>query len=617
MRLARVLSEAEAKRVQSLILLGGVFTTLAIWTNLEDPINLPKMFVLVIFAAIVLGLISQNIFQTFASDLKNHKITLAIIGLFGLGLAVATVATDVHFTAFFGEFHRSNGFLSYFAMIILMTAAAITFGPQYIVKYFKYLSATGLAIAIYGFLQNQGQDPIDWVIQYNPVITTLGNPNFTSGFLGLSGISTFYLFLESKKLLGKVSYGLVFIVSIFTLIKSGSIQGFFSLSIGVLVILVVKAWLHNRKFGQISLILVALLGTPFVLAVVNVGPLAKKLYQDTLRNRLDYWNAAIGMFKDHPIFGVGIDRFGEYYRQYAVQNQVVQGQITDNAHSIYLQLLATGGLIVFIPYLILISFITYRGFRLLISSKESAKLQVSAIFGIWLGSIVLNLVTVDNLGVGIWFWITGGVLLSVTLIQDNSLNQSGSNSKRSNDGQRSKVSKNDDFPFSLIFSATFTLIGLLVLVPMTSNSSNLKIIKQTKPDSSAVSNYRSRINQLTESSWNDPQNLLQLSSLAYKNSDIATGDKILNRVFEIDDRSYYAHYFKAFTLEAIGKRSDAIQYRERLMILDPWNNESLIELIRDYLAAGNKQSAASIGTLIKRNYPGSQADIDASALLVG
>ena len=56
MKLARALSEAEAKKVQSIILFGGVFTTLAIWTKLEDPINLPKMFVLVLFAAIVLGL---------------------------------------------------------------------------------------------------------------------------------------------------------------------------------------------------------------------------------------------------------------------------------------------------------------------------------------------------------------------------------------------------------------------------------------------------------------------------------------------------------------------------------------------------------------------------------
>jgi hypothetical protein len=74
----------------------------------------------------------------------------------------------------------------------------------------------------------------------------------------------------------------------------------------------------------------------------------------------------------------------------------------------------------------------------------------------------------------------------------------------------------------------------------------------------------------------------------------------------------------AFALEALNKsESDAIKYRERLKELDPWNNASLIELIKNYLSVGNKASAAEIAALIKRNYPGSQSDIDAAALLVG
>jgi hypothetical protein len=67
----------------------------------------------------------------------------------------------------------------------------------------------------------------------------------------------------------------------------------------------------------------------------------------------------------------------------------------------------------------------------------------------------------------------------------------------------------------------------------------------------------------------------------------------------------------------LNRRSEAIKYRERLKELDPWNNASLIELIKDYLSAGNRVLAAEIAALIKRNYPGSQSDIDASALLVG
>jgi hypothetical protein len=406
------------------------------------------------------------------------------------------------------------------------------------------------------------------------------------------------------------------VLNIFILAKTGSIQGFFGLAVGVLVVLLVKLWIFNKKIGQISLIAVAISGTPIALAVLNIGPLASKLYQGTLRNRLDYWHAALGMFKDHPIFGVGIDRFGEYYRQYAAQNQVIQGQITDNAHSIYLQLLATGGLVLIVPYLLLVSLITYRGFRLLINSRGDTKFQVSAVFGIWLGTIIINLVTVDNLGVGVWFWISGGVLLSMTFHAEGTPENQKRELKLAKRPKIKRINNENSFPASQVFAGCLALITIIILLPVLNNSTNLKSVKETQPGP-AGSDYMNDVKSLAQGNWDNSQNLIQLSALAFKSSDLVTGDSILDRVFELDGRSYYANYFRAFTLEAVGKNSDAIPYREKLSQLDPWNNLSLIELIKDYKFAGDIESAQAIAALIKKNYPGSQADIDASALLVG
>ena len=92
---------------------------------------------------------------------------------------------------------------------------------------------------------------------------------------------------------------------------------------------------------------------------------------------------------------------------------------------------------------------------------------------------------------------------------------------------------------------------------------------------------------------------------------------MIDQINKIDSRSYNGNYFAAYAFEALNKRSDAIKYRERLKELDPWNSASLIELIKNHLSVGDKASAAEIAALIKQNYPGSQSDIDASALLVG
>ena len=281
-----------------------------------------------------------------------------------------------------------------------------------------------------------------------------------------------------------------------------------------------------------------------------------------------------------------------------------------------MQLLATGGLVLIVPYLLLVSLITYRGFRLLINSKGDTKLQVSAVFGIWLGTIIINLVTVDNLGVGVWFWISGGVLLSMTFHAEGKSENQTRESKLAKRPNIKRINNENSFPTSQVFAGCLALVTIIVLLPVLNNSTNLKSVKETQPGP-AGSDYMNSVKSLAQDNWNNSQNLIQLSALAFKSSDLVTGDSILDRVFALDDRSYYANYFRAFTLEAVGKNSDAIPYREKLSELDPWNNLSLIELIKDYKFAGEVESAQAIAALIKKNYPGSQSDIDASALLVG
>jgi O-antigen ligase len=617
MRLARALSDIEARKVQTFALLGGVFTTLTIWTKLEDPVNLPKMFVLVLFAAIALGLALPALLRAHKLSSNTQRISLGLIGLFATGLLISTLATDVKYTAIYGEYHRNNGFLSYSAMVILMLSSALVFNLKSTHRYFEFYGITGLVLAFYGIIQGLGADPVGWKIDYNPFITTLGNPNFTSGFLGLSSIAILYLILDVKNRTFQALYAVGLITNLYILWRSGSIQGVFGFAIGAAVIFLVKLWLVNERSGQIGLVIAFISGTPLALAVLNIGPFANKLYQSTLQNRLDYWNAAIGMFKDHPFSGVGIDRFGEYYRQYAVQNQVVQGQITDNAHSVYLQLLATGGLVLFIPYLLLVLFITFLGLKSVIKLQGKDKLKVSVVFGIWLGTITVNVVTIDNLGVGIWFWITGGVLIAAS---SNHSQNKNSNQLAKENATKEKSTKSTYseslFPVTYVASFILATLVLVILVPALGKSSTLYNFRNNASVYTTQTYVPALVSESVGAS-NDPQYLLQLANLALTQNAPNEAFVMIDQVNKVDSRSFYGNYFAAFALEALNKRSEAIKYRERLKELDPWNNASLIELIKDYLSVSNRVSAAEIAALIKRNYPGSQADIEASGLLIG
>jgi tetratricopeptide (TPR) repeat protein len=162
----------------------------------------------------------------------------------------------------------------------------------------------------------------------------------------------------------------------------------------------------------------------------------------------------------------------------------------------------------------------------------------------------------------------------------------------------------------------FVILILVILVPALGKSSMLYNFKNNA-SSYTTQTYVPALVSESEGAGNDPQHLIQLANLAFTKNAINEAFVMIDQINKIDSRSYYGNYFAAFALEALSKRSEAIKYRERLRELDPWNNASLIELIKDYLSVGNKASAVEVAALIKRNYPGSQSDIDALALLVG
>jgi tetratricopeptide (TPR) repeat protein len=162
----------------------------------------------------------------------------------------------------------------------------------------------------------------------------------------------------------------------------------------------------------------------------------------------------------------------------------------------------------------------------------------------------------------------------------------------------------------------FVILVLVMLVPALGKSSMLYDFKNNA-SSYTLETYVPALVSESQGASNDPQHLLQLANLALIQNAATEAFVMINQVNKIDSRSYYGNYFAAFALEALNKRPEAIKYRERLKELDPWNNASLIELIKNYLSVGDKASAAEIVALIKRNYPGSHSEIDASALLVG
>lgn len=610
MKLARELSQSEARKVQSFILFGGVLTTLTIWTKLEDPINLPKMFVLAMSAAAVLGLAHPAFLSVKKFTSGSQRAGLALVVLFSLGLLISTIFTDVKYTAIFGEFHRNNGALTLFACAVLTAAAGLVFTEASSLRPLKWVSLLGLFLSVYGVLQLLGQDPVKWNNQYNPIITTLGNPNFTSGIIGISSIASLYFVFESRKMLERLVAAGGLILGLFVVVKSDSVQGIFAFACGAAIFTLVKAWEVRRAFGIMAGLSLTVIGLPVALAVFNIGPLASRLYQGTLNNRLDYWQAAINMFQAHPMLGVGIDRYGEYYREFAVQNQYAQGVFTNNAHNVYLHLLATGGLTLFIPYLLLLSYITWLATKSLKTSNRQSRGIAATYLGIWLGFLLLNIVTIDNIGVGIWLWIMGGIIIGRSaLAKDSNVLLTGSKNNKRNVKSSTEVSLAPN-----VGAFALAVLVLIVCVPLLNNSSKLVELKYNLKslDQNA---YASDLLKTANDNSGNPQTLANLADFAIQKNDLTTALTISKMIGIADSRSFYAAYFPAIIYEGTNKRELAIPLREKLMVTDKWNTGNMLELVKSYTGLKDTKKAIELAAKIETLYPGSEDSKKAKLLI--
>jgi O-antigen ligase len=606
MKLARALSELEKVKVQKLILFTGSITTLAVWTKLEDPVNLPKLFVLAIGSMAVLGFVFPALIKFRTHNSVQRQYILLIL-CFLLGLLVSSLKTDVGYTAFFGEAGRNNGALQYACLSILSVSVAMVFRSDSLSRYIKFYALTGVAISFYGVLQGLKLDPINWQIVYNPFITTLGNPNFTSSFTGTAGIAIVATLFTKSSNRFRIILFIGLCIDLIILYKSGSIQGVIGFAIGLTTIVVTRIWLFRRSYGQASLIAVTLLSIPIFAAIFNIGPLASRLYQGTLRNRLDYWQAAINMFESNKVFGIGVDRFGAYYQQFSIQDQLVKEQLTDNAHNIYLQILATGGLVTFVPYLLLFGFITFVGLRALLIAGAKNKIQSASVFAIWISSCAIGLVGIDNIGLSVWLWISGGAVIANTIVQGELPKDS------KNKDKKYKVQKDDrSVIYPQVVAFTMALFMLLSLIPTLTRSNNLYLlISSPNSDKTIVS---SKLNSALSISLNDPQTLIKISSLALSRGFTDIGEKAIDRNLALDNRSFYAYSFKAQIFESRNDLLSANENRIKLLELAPWYTSNMLQLATNYLKLGEREKAVNLASRITEIYPGGPDDLQAKKL---
>lgn len=552
----------EAQRLLSRylpVLLFSITIIVTPWLS-SDPINTPKFLLLSIAGAICSGLLIQNFRVLRGSNLES-KILLVLCAFFVFGLLTSFFSSNLDWREqFFGVSGRNTGLLSYLSLVSILFAVVFLYSSNLFSRFLLMLVAAGLVSGAYGLLQLLSLDPINWQNPYNPVIGFLGNPNFQSSFLGISTVALFsYTITSSSRLSFRVFTGLGMVVNSVVIYKSDSQQGALVLILGISLVTLGNLYTSPSKiYFRLYSVLFPLGIFIGMMGILEKGPLASILYKPSVTFRGDYWRAGFKMFSENILTGLGIDSYGSYYRQYRDLAAVTRRgpEITSNAaHNVVIDLAANGGLLLVIPYLLLIIFTIWIFIRAMRVQSDNKSLIL--VFALWVCYQSQSIISINQLALAAWGWVLMGLTIAISLNTLIKTDQSAENKKLS----KSKAPQNQTSASTVLLVFLSLVVGIsLGALPLNASAKQKSAIMSGKTDSVIAAAYSNPL---------DPNRMNVLAAILANYSYPDEALKLSKKTVEIFPLSYDAwRIISQLDTASSSEKAKALQAMRRL---DPLN----------------------------------------------
>ncbi len=433
---------------------------LMVGSTVSDPVNAPKLFILggvsgAALAILILGFIRAG--------LKIYYFDYTLAFFVAWSALVLSMSHSPFSQNFYGVYGRNTGWLTYLLLAILASAAVRISGRINFDKIVGAFLFTLGANLFYGLWVILFGDFLGWNNIYGALLGTFGNPNFISSFLGMGFSVVLALIVVATRQLKIIGFFVLFIIS-WQLVEAESLQGIVIAAIGFW--LVTFFWIRG-KFSALAISrsyfgLGAFIGFVGVLGALGHGPLKQALAQQTVALREQYWLAALNMTKANPVFGVGMDSYGDWYRRARDQQALITpgpNTVTNVSHNVFLDMLANGGLPLFASYLIIVACGFFAIIRVAIRKKNYDPTFV-ALSMIWVGYQTQSIISINQIGLAVWGWLLTGLLVAYEV-----------DSRKSNAIElQGKVARKKSKPAFEVFSpqlvaAIGATLGLFLAVP--------------------------------------------------------------------------------------------------------------------------------------------------------
>ena len=397
------------------LLLAVVFLgPLLFMRNLHEPINLPKLWLVMVAVAIVGGLRVVELLQ--GSPRSSLGLLLVPAGAILVPLAIGWVFSPYRGWALMGAEARYTGLIPYLVIVMFGILLADAFVGDVRSIAWALVVSGGVAGA-YALVQVLGLDPFDWSYNAetsNLVTSTLGNPNFAGGFFAIALPVAVGLALVEKERRSVAYACTAFIILGWVVTRSETAWGAGLAGLAILAggSLVARfSWSRIVGFALAAVIALAGVG----LVMLSVGPVDAGVTPRNLERRGEWWEASFDLLADSPLVGKGPNSFAIEHTKYRTLQDVDEAGFggSDDPHSVPLSLGVAAGVFGLIGFIVLGGWVVRTTWT--VTRSEPLVLAFGAAGCAYL---VQSLLSIDTVALRLTFWtVAAGLAAGLTVPQ--------------------------------------------------------------------------------------------------------------------------------------------------------------------------------------------------------
>jgi len=464
-----MMTHASERTIARVLAIGSALIAVTVISGtVTDPVNVTKLLVL---GGVACGAFGAMLAFGLRQIWSDSKTLLVFVGLF----LVASLNTIVNSQAplvqsIYGVYGRNTAFITYLFLIFILLATVVLRSESSFKAIIWGLFAAGLVNVFYCIWAIIFGDFIPWSNPYGNILGTFGNPNFIGAFLGIfASALVAYNFKSGISVKIRAGSAVVFLLAVYAIINSNAIQGRVVVAAGLGI---VGFYLIRSKFDKvfapiIYLVFASVAGTFALLGALQIGPLTKYIYKNSVSLRGEYWQAGWNMATDHPLTGVGFDTYGDWYRRARdTQALILPGPntTTNAAHNVPFDVLAFGGWPLFLSYLGIIALSVIAIIKVTTRQKKYEGIFVTLTTA-WICYQLQSIISINQIGLAIWGWLLGGALIAYEISTRPEKNLGEDLPSKGKNSKNAKKVQGETIFSSTLIAGVGIVVGLLLAAP--------------------------------------------------------------------------------------------------------------------------------------------------------